>query len=122
MAVQELYFDAGTSISTTEYSLPNDAAYSAGDGVLATPVVLQAFIDFSAMQAGDQYQVRIYDSVYADSPMPTQKVIYEAVLTGPQSGLFVTPSLVLLHNWDVTVDRLAGSDRSIAWSLRGLAG
>lgn len=119
MAIQELFFDAGTSISTTEYSLPADGAYSAGAGITGTPAVVQVFVDFSAMVAGDQYEVKIYDAVYDASPI-TQKLISQATLTGPQSSLFVTPALILIHNWDVTVKRLAGSDRSIAWSIRGL--
>lgn len=119
MAISELYFDTGTSISTTEYSLPNDTNYSAGSGITQA-TVLQALIDFANMVAGDQYEIKIYDGLYDSSPPPSQSLIYHAVLTGPQTGLFVTPSLVLIWNWDVTVKRLAGSDRSIAWSLRGL--
>lgn len=110
----ELYADVGTSISTTEYSLPNDANYNSANGIL-TDAVIQALIDFANMAAGDQYEVKIYDKVYSGG---TQRKIYHATLTGPQDAPLVTPAIVLMHAWDVTVKRLAGSDRSISWSIR----
>ena len=32
--------------------------------------------------------------------------------------LAVTPALVLMHGWDMTILKLAGTDRSIEWSIR----
>jgi hypothetical protein len=103
------------SISTSEYSLPADTTTSVptsqtGDGVY------QFFIDFANMVAGDQYRVRIYEKYDAGG---TQRLAEEWILTGAQSKpLFVTPSLILGEGWDCTVLRLAGSDRTIAWSIR----
>lgn len=114
MAITELYSDTGTTISTTEYSLSNDSTSIATQ---TTDAVIQAIIDFAAMVAGDQFEIKVYDKVYSAG---SQKVIYYAVVTGAQSTPFVTPSLIVMHGWDVTVKRLAGSDRSIAWSIRGL--
>lgn len=104
------------SISTSEYSLPND-------GTTLTPQttdgVYQFFIDFANMVAGDQYVVQLKEK--CDSA-GTQRLIEEWILTGAQSKpMFVTPSFILGEGWDVTVTRLAGSDRTIAWSIRKAA-
>src|ERR687891_1670131 len=108
MAISELYSDTGTSISTTEYSLTNDSTVVATQ---TADAIIQVVIDFANMAAGDQYEVKVYDKVYGAG---SQKKIYHATLTGPQDAPFVTPSLIVMHGWDVTVKRLAGSDRSIS--------
>lgn len=104
--------DAAT-IGTTEYSLPADAAYAAGSPQ-TDDCLLQAWIDLAAMTAAETYRIRVYEKVNGG----TQAVAYEATLVGVQSSLFVLPSLIVGEGWDVTVDKLAGTDRSIAWSLR----
>jgi hypothetical protein len=35
--------------------------------------------------------------------------------------MFIIPSVILGEGWDVTVTRLAGSDRTIYWSIRKVA-
>ena len=114
MTIQELYVDTGTSISTTEYSLTNDSTVIATQ---TTDAMIQAFIDFANMVAGDQYEVKVLEKVYGAG---SQRTIYHAVLTGTQPGPLVTPGLIVMHGWDVTVKRLAGSDRSISWSIRSI--
>jgi hypothetical protein len=51
----------------------------------------------------------------------SQLVVYDATLIGPQSGPLVIPSLILMHGWDFTVDKIAGTDRSISGSIRKVA-
>lgn len=115
MALSEAFVDTGTTISTTEYSLTNDStaiAAQTDDGVY------QVFIGFHNLVAGDQYKVKVLEKVYAAD---SQRTIYEAIVDGVQPGPFVTPTLILLHGWDVTVTKLAGTDRSITWSIRKVA-
>lgn len=111
MAIAELY--TGTeAVSTTEHSLTTDTA---GPDVDTTDGVFQVFLDVSDMIAGDQLQIRIYEKVTSSS---TQRIVYEAILTGAQSQpVWVSPSLVLLHGWDVTLDALAGTI-TVDWSIR----
>ena len=113
MAISEAY--SGTaSISTTEFSCPNNST-------TLTPVtadgVYQVFLDTSDMVAGDQLQIRIYEKCRSAD---TQRIIYEAVLTGAMAETWVSPSLILLHGWDVTLDALAG-DITVNWSIRKVA-
>jgi hypothetical protein len=102
------------TISTVEYSLPSDSTSRVAQ---TDDCVLEGFVDFGAMAAGDQYQIRMYEKVDAG----TQRVISGCnwILTGVQSNpMFVIPSMMVGDGWDVTVLRLAGSDRTIGWSLR----
>lgn len=114
MAVAELY--AGTkAVDATEWSFSTDTA---GPDADATVGVFQVFLDTSDMVAGDQLQIRIYEKCRAADP---QRVIYEAILTGTMASTWVSPSLILLHGWDVTGTTLAGGTITVNWSIRQVA-
>lgn len=107
------FVNNSASISTTEYSLPANAS---GPTSQTDDCVLQAWIDFAGMAAGDQYQIRLYEKYAAAG---TQRLAEEWILTGAQSKpMFVLPTQVVGEGWDVTVKKLAGTDRTIYWSLR----
>ena len=107
------FVNNSATISTTEYSLPSASTTRVAQ---TDKCVLQAFIDFNAMAAGDEYQVRIYEKQAAAG---TQRIVEQWSLVGVQSTpLWTSPSLIVGEGWDVTVQRIAGTDRSIAWSLR----
>lgn len=114
MAITEAF--SGTStIGTTEYSLPNASTAltpRTDDGVF------QVFVDSAAMSFGDQFRLRVYEKITAAG---AQRVIYEAILTGAMADSWAFPSLIMLHGWDVTVQKLAGTDRSFSWSIRQVA-
>jgi hypothetical protein len=114
MAIAELY--TGTeAVSTTEHSLTTDTA---GPDADTTDGVFQAFLDVSDMIAGDQLQIRVYEKVRSGD---TQRIVYQAILTGAQSEpIWVSPSLILLHGWDITCDALAGTI-TVNWSIRQVA-
>ncbi len=111
MAISEAYTNSAT-IGTTEYSLPNNSTTLTP---ITTDGVYQVMIDSGNMALGDQYQLRIYEKITSGG---SQRVIYEAILTGTQTDNYVFPSLLLLHGWDVTVKKLTGTDRSFGWSIR----
>lgn len=115
MAIQE--FATGTAtISTTEYSLVSNSTTLASD---VTDGVYQVFIDFSALTATEEYYVQVKEKVTSAG---TQRVVFSSTVAGVQgSPAWVSPSLILLHGWDVTVDKIAGTDRSISWSIRKVA-
>jgi hypothetical protein len=115
VAITEAFTNTAT-IGATEYSLPNNsttltARTDAG--------MFEAFIDLNAMTATEQYQVRIYEKTISGG---TQRLIWETIVTGAQTWpILVLPSLILLWGWDITVKKLAGTDRSIVWSIRKVA-
>lgn len=114
MALTEAFTGSAT-IGTTEYSCPNASTTltpRTEDGVY------QAWFDTANIAIGDQYQFRIYERITSGG---TQRIAYEAILTGSMADSWVFPSLMLLHGWDVTIRKLAGTDRSIGWSIRQVA-
>lgn len=114
MAISEAFTNTAT-IGATEYSLPNNSTTltpQTGDGIV------QAWVDFAAMAAGDQYRVTVLEKVISGG---TQRTIMESILTGAQPGPWVCPAFVVLHGWDITVQKVAGTDRSISWSIRQVA-
>lgn len=116
MAIAELI--TGTeAISTTEWSLATDTSYDTADAQ-TTDGVFQVWLDLSDMIAGDQLQIRIYEKVRSGD---TQRILYEAILTGAQSQpIWVSPSLIMMHGWDITCDALAGTI-TVNWSIRQVA-
>lgn len=116
MAISEAYNGSAT-ITTTEYSCPNAGNYNSANGI-TDDGVYQVFLDTANMAFGDQYQIRVYEKCRSGD---TQRVIYEAILTGTMAATWVSPSLILLHGWDVTLKKLAGTDRAINWSIRKVA-
>lgn len=115
MGITEPYTNSA-SISTTEYSLPNNSTSLA---TITVSGVYQAFIDVANMAAGDEYLIQIYEKATSGG---TKRVILSASLVGPQAEpIWVSPTFVLMHGWDITMDRQAGSDRTISWSIRRVA-
>ena len=114
MAITEA-FAGSEAVSTTEWSLTTDTA---GPDVETSDGVFQVFLDVSDMVAGDELQIRVYEKVQAAD---TQRVVYQANLVGAQSPpIWVSPSLILLHGWDVTLDAIAGTI-TVTWSIRKVA-
>jgi hypothetical protein len=111
MAITELY--SGTeAIGTTEWSLTTDTGGPDSD---TTDGVFQVFLDVSDMIAGDELQIRIYEKCRSGD---TQRIVYQATLIGAQSEpIWVSPSLILMHGWDVTCDAIAGTI-TVLWSIR----
>lgn len=114
MPITEAYTGA-TTISTNLFSLPNTST-------TLTPItvdgVYQVFIDFSAMTTTEQYEVTILERVQSAS---TQLEVYTSVVTGTSAPMWVSPTLILLHGWDVRVQLIAGTGRVVRWSIRQVA-
>jgi hypothetical protein len=116
MAITEAFANT-QAVGATEWSCPRDAAYDVGqpqtdDGVY------QVFLDISDMVTGDELQIRVYEKVQSGD---TQRIVWQSNLIGPQSPpIWVSPTLVLLHGWDVTLDAIAGTI-TVNWSIRKVA-
>lgn len=114
MAIAELY--TGTeAVSTTEWSCTTDTS---GPDADTTDGVFQVFLDLNDMVAGDLLRIRIYEKVTSSS---TQRIVYESWLSGTQAlPVWVSPSLLLLHGWDVTLYASSGTI-TVDWSIRQVA-
>lgn len=116
MATLTELYTGSASISTTEYSL----TLASTSGVPASKTdngYISIWLDLSALAAGDQYELKVYEKVASGG---TQRQCWPTtVLTGAQSPphWFSLP-LAVMHGWDVTLKKIAGTDRTIAWSIR----
>jgi hypothetical protein len=111
MAISEA-FAGSEAVSTTEHSMTTDTA---GPDTETSDGVFQLFLDVSDMITGDELQIRVYEKVGSAS---TQRIVLQANLFGPQSPpIWVSPSLILMHGWDMTLDAIAGTI-TVDWSIR----
>lgn len=115
MAITEA-FSGSETVSTTEWSLTTDTA---GPDVQTDDGVYQFWFDLNALLKGDKFTFRVYEKVLSAS---TQRVVFRAFFANAQSEpVWVSPSLILLHGWDATLVRTAGTDRAIDFSVRKIA-
>ena len=115
MAISEAYSGSET-VSTTEWSLTTDTA---GPDTATADGIYQCFIDFNALADGDAYEFRVYEKVLSGS---TQRVVSITTIANAQlEPVFVTPSLCLIHGWDMTLLSVAGTARAIDWSIRAVS-
>ncbi len=76
-------------------------------------------MDLNALVAGDEYEFKVYEKVVSGG---TQRVAYRCTFAGAQPDpIWVSIPFSVKNGWDMTLDRLAGSDRTIAWSIRAAA-
>ena len=116
MAISEPYEMDGVTISTNEISIVS------GTTSLQTVTddgVYQLWIDAYAMAKGDEFRVKLYEKVEATGG--TKKVFAQFTLLGAQTEVFVTPSFVLINGWDMTITKIAGTDRAFDASIRKIA-
>jgi hypothetical protein len=115
MPISQAYVGSA-SIDTTEYSLANNSTSLAS---ITTDGIYQLFLDLSAMTATEVYTLKVKEKVQAAS---TQRAITTVVFTGVQSDpVYVLPSLILIHGWDITLTKTVGTNRSIEWSIRRIS-
>lgn len=105
------FTDDAATIGSAEYSFPTDSTTLTAQ---TTDGYVSAVIDASAMLAGDRFQFRVYETVNGGSQLP----IWEHVAEGAQSLAIVTPTYQLGTGWNITAKKLAGTDRSIGWTIR----
>lgn len=107
--------DRTATIGTTEYSI----AAGTTTGVptsQTTEAIIETVIDFSAAAAGDQFEVAYYDAAVSGG---TQRKLSTQTFSGLQDPpIQVMPPIHFRHAYDITVKKLAGTDRSLTMSLR----
>lgn len=115
MAISEPY--SGTeAITSDEWSLTGD---DTSIDTITTDGIYQFVLDLSALTVADTFEFKIYEKVRSAD---TQRVFYHAVFKGQHgSPIFVSPTFILLHGWDATLNKVAGTDRTITWSIRSVA-
>jgi len=115
MAVTQAYEIDGVTISTTEISVVSGTSALQ---TVTTAGVYQLWVDPGAMAKADEFRIRIYEKVEATGGV--KKVCAEWTLLGVQTEVFVSPSLMLMNGWDMTLIRLAGADKAFDATIRAI--
>lgn len=106
-------FNEGTAtIGTTEYSLATSSTSLTGS---TSPGVYQPVLDLTALTATERYQLTYYEKVVSGG---TQIVIFQTDIIGAQAQGKIYPAVALANGWDVTLKKIAGTSRSIPFSIR----
>lgn len=116
MAISEPYELDGVTVGSSAISIPTGTTTPAS---VTDDGVYQLWIDAGNMAKGDEFIVKILEKVEATGG--TQKIVFSATLSDAQSEVFVTPTLILMHGWDMTIAKVAGSDRAFDASIRKIA-
>lgn len=117
MAITLNGFTGTETVSTTEWSMTTDTS---GPDVDTTVAIFQPFIDLNALAAGDVFEFKVYDKIAGTGD--TQRVIYAVQFANAQgTPIWVGPSLMLGHGWDMTLKKVSGTDRSITWRISKVA-
>jgi hypothetical protein len=105
-------FTGSETVGTAEHSLTSDTS---GPDADSTAGVFQAFLDLNAVAAGDEFEFKVYEKVRTGD---TQRVVGSARFSGAQGApVWVSPSLILGIGWDMTLKKIAGTDRAVAWRI-----
>lgn len=119
MAISEPYELDGVTIGTTEWSIPANLAYHITTTTQTTSGVYQLWIDAGTMAKADEFRIKLYETV--EGTGGTKKVFAQWTLLGVQAEIFVTPTFILINGWDMTLTKIAGTDRAFDASIRRVA-
>lgn len=110
MAVTEHAAGSQTCTITTEHILTANPETTDG--------AYQLFLDLNAMANGDILEIRLKEKVQNSSA--TQRVVWWDTVSHVQGEekIWVSPTLMLIHGWDMTIKQTAGTGRAIPWSIR----
>jgi hypothetical protein len=111
--VTESFTMSAVTVGATELSIVS------GTTVLQTNTTagyFQLFLDPSNLAKGDEFVIRIYEKV--EGSTGTKRQIFKASLMDVNAQAFVTPIFCLLNGWDMTVQKISGTDRAISASIR----
>lgn len=109
-------FTGTQTVDGTEWSMTTDTS---GPDADTTAGIFQAFIDLNAVAAGDEFEFKAYEKVRTGD---TQRLVYSARFAGVQAGpVWVSPTLILGVGWDMTLKKIAGTDRAIVWRISKVA-
>lgn len=116
-AITEAYtFSA--SVSTTELSITGGTS---SIQTITTDGFYQLWIDGigASMAKGDEFEIRVLEKV--EGTGGTQREVFSQRITDVQTHLWFSPIFCLINGWDMTIKKIAGTDRTIEASIRKAA-
>jgi hypothetical protein len=104
-------------MGTTEFFI---ASESTSKTKQTSAGIYQLWLDLNALAKNDVFEIKCTEEARAADTV--EQVAYRATLWGVKtSKVWVSPALALMNGWEFSIDRLAGADRAIPYSIRKLA-
>jgi hypothetical protein len=114
MAISEPWELDGVTVGAAELSIISGTTTLATD---ATDGVYQVWVDpVTNMAKGDEFKIRCYEKVEGTGGV--KRVFCSWSLAGAQTENFPTPTFILLHGFDFTIQKITGTDRAFDASVR----
>lgn len=111
-----LYSQSSQTIGATEYSLTNNSTTIA---TKTDNVVISIWLECNNMIAGDEYEIALQEKSISGG---TQRRIVIGDIIGLQADLiWISGPFHVGVGWDVTVKKIAGTDRAFSWSIRSVS-
>ena len=112
MAVSEHNSGTQTATLTTEHFLGTDPDNTDG--------AFQFVVDLSNLANGETLEIRVYEAALSSdtSSLAAVRWTFSHAQADP---LFVSPALILLHRWRVSIKQTGGTGRAFKWSIRRVA-
>ncbi len=106
---------SGSTIGASEYSLTNDSTSIATKTDTGFVTLL---LDCANMAAGDEFEIAKQEKAVSGG---TQRRTILSNLVGAQTPIiFETPPFFVGVGWDITVKKIAGTDRAFTWTIRSV--
>ena len=115
MAITEAYTLSAVTVGTGELSVVSGTTTLSN---VTDDGVYQLWLDAATMAKGDEFKIRCYEKVKAAG---TKRVFADWSIRNAQSQNFLTPTVILLHGWDFTIQKIVGTDRAFDASIRKVA-
>ena len=116
MAITQAYGLAAVTVGTAELSITGGTTSLLSK---AEAGVYQLWIDANTMAKGDEFIVKVYEIVKTTGG--TKRLFSAWSLLGVQTEIFVTPTFILMYGWEMTITKIAGTDRAFDASIRKVA-
>ncbi len=115
MAVQTSFYSNTVTVGGTEVSV------TAGGTTIQAQTAAGAFalvVDVNALAAGDEYEIAYYEKTIFGG---TQRRVVLANLVGAQANpIWTSDHIQLGVGWDFAIKKIAGTDRSLSWTVRAI--
>lgn len=109
------FAQGSATIGTTEHFLASNsttATYQTTQGAY------QLWLETNNLANDDVFIVRVYEKISSGGTARVAHLFY--VANDTSQDLSVTPTLMLKHGWEFSLQKSGGTDRSIAWSIRSV--
>lgn len=116
MAVTEAFELDGVTVGASELSILSGTTSLQNN---TTAGIYQLWVDPQTMAKGDIFDITIYEKVLSGG---TKRSVMRQRLQGAQGQPLVFPPVPLLNGWDMTIQKISGTDRAFDASVRAVTG